>query len=64
MRLRDEVVVLGLDAGADSVATLVALNRGPEDEARAADELLRAALLRLRDHFELIRAVRFAHEGE
>jgi hypothetical protein len=64
MRLRDEVVVLGLDAGADSVSTLLAQNRGPEDEARAADEPLRALLVRLRDHFELIRAVRFAHEGE
>lgn len=64
MRQRDEVVVLGLDAGADSVSTLLAQNRGPEDQARAADEPLRALLLRLRDHFELIRAVRFAHDGE
>jgi hypothetical protein len=64
MRQRDEVVVLGLNAGADSVSTLLAQNRGPEDDARAADEPLRALLLRLRDHFELIRAVRFAHEGE
>ncbi len=64
MRLRDEVAVLGLDGGADSVSTLLALNRGPEEEARAAEEPLRTLLVRLRDHFELIRAVRFAHEGE
>jgi hypothetical protein len=64
VRLRDELAVLGLGVGSDSVFTLLASNRGPEEEARAADEPLRALLLRLRDHFELIRAVRFAHEGE
>jgi hypothetical protein len=62
MRRRDEVAVLGLDNGADSVTTLLALNRGGEAEARAADESLRAMLVSLREHFELIRAVRFAHE--
>ena len=64
MRQRDELAILGLGVGAGSVSTLLAANRGPEEEARAADEPLRAALLRLREHFELIRAVRFAHEGE
>jgi hypothetical protein len=64
MRARDEVVVFGLDRGADAPATLLALNRGPEAEARAADEPLLAALGRLKNHFELIRAMRFAHEGE
>ena len=64
MRLRDELVVLGVGSEADSVATLHASDRGPEVEARAADEPLRALLVRLRGHFELIRAVRFAHEGE
>jgi hypothetical protein len=63
MRLPGEVAVLGLDAGKDSVSTLLALNRGSEEEAQAADEPLRALLVRLRDHFELIRAVRFVHEG-
>jgi hypothetical protein len=61
---RDELAVLGLGVGSDSVSTLLASNRGPEEEARAADEPLRALLVRLRDQFELIRAVRFAHEGE
>jgi hypothetical protein len=64
MRLRDEVAVLGLGVGSDSVSTLLASNRGPEEEARAADESLGPLLVRLRHHFELIRAVRFAHEGE
>jgi hypothetical protein len=64
LRLRDELVVLGLDGGSESVSTLLARSRGPEDEARAIDEPLRAALVRLRGQFELIRAVRFAHEGE
>jgi hypothetical protein len=64
LRLRDEVTVLGLGGGADSVSPLLALNRGSEADARTADEPLQALLVRLRDHFELIRAVRFAHEGD
>lgn len=63
VRLRDEVAILGLGAGDDAVSTLLAQNRGSEAEARAADEPLRALLLGLREHFELIRAVRFAHDG-
>jgi hypothetical protein len=64
VRHRGELAVLGLDRGADSVSTLTALNRGTEDEARAVDEPLRALMLRLRDHFDVIRAVRFAHVEE
>ena len=64
MRLRDEVAVLGLGGGFDSVSPLPASKRGAAEEARAADEPLRALMGRLREHFELIRAVRFAHEGE
>lgn len=64
VRHRGEVAILGLDGGADSVSTLLSLNRGPEDESRAVDEPLRALMLRLREHFELIRAVRFAHVEE
>lgn len=64
LRHRNEVAVLGLDRGADSVSTLLSQNRGADDEARAADEPLRAAMVRLREHFELIRAVRFAHAEE
>ena len=64
MRLRDELVVLGLNTGADSVSTLLANSRGDEQEALAADEPLRKLLFQLGQHFELVRAVRFAHEGE
>jgi hypothetical protein len=64
IRLPSEVSVLGLDPGKDSVSTLLSLNRGSEEEAQAADEPWRALLVRLRDHFELIRAVRFVHEGK
>jgi hypothetical protein len=64
LRHRNEVAVFGLGPGADSVTTLLALHRGLDAEARAADEPLRAAMFRLRDHFELIQAVRFAHEDK
>jgi len=64
VRHREEVVILGLDPGSKSVATVLAQNRGADEEARAADEPVQALLLRLRDHFEFVRAVRFAHEGE
>jgi hypothetical protein len=64
VRLRNELAVLGVGGESDSVSTLLAANRGSEEEAQAADEPLRALLDRLRDHFELIRAVRFAHEGD
>jgi hypothetical protein len=63
VRLRDEVAVLGLDRGG-GVASLLARGRGPEEEAREADRPLLERLERLRDQFELIRVVRFAHEGE
>ena len=64
MRNREELVVLGVSRGADSVSILLAKNRGDEQEALAAEEPLRTLLLRLGEHFELIRAVRFAHQGE
>lgn len=64
LRLPNEVVIFELNRGADSVSTLLAFNRGPDEEARAADEPLKAAMLRLREHFELIQAVRFAHVEE
>jgi hypothetical protein len=64
LRRRDELAVLGLRNGSGTVSTLLAANRGPEEEAQTIDEPLRALLGRLRDHFELLRAVRFAHEGE
>jgi hypothetical protein len=38
-------------------------NRGLEKEAAAIDDPLLELMQRLREHFEVIRAVRFAHEG-
>jgi hypothetical protein len=64
MREPNEVVMLGLNPGGNSVATILAKNRGAEAEARANDEPLRSLMLRLHDHFEFVRAVRFAHAGE
>jgi hypothetical protein len=64
VRRPDEVVILGVGGEPRSASTLLALNRGPDAEARAADEPVRALMTRLGEHFELIRAVRFAHEGE
>lgn len=64
MRLRDEVAILGLDRGSNAASILLTLNRGTEEEARAVDQPLLARLDKLRDQFELIRVVRFAHEGE
>jgi hypothetical protein len=60
-RHREELAILSLDSGSDSVSTLLARNRGTDEEARAIDEPLRAIMLRLREHFEVVRAVRFAH---
>jgi hypothetical protein len=64
VRQRDEVGVLGIDRGSNAVSSLVARNRGTAEEAREVDQPLLARLEKLRDQFELIRAVRFAHEGE
>jgi hypothetical protein len=61
VRDRREVAVLDLDRGAGSLASLLALHRGPAEEARQADEPLQSLLVRLREHFDVIRAVRFAH---
>jgi hypothetical protein len=64
VRHREEAAILGLDAGSDSVATILARHRGSAEEAQAVDEPLRSVMLKLRDHFEFIRAVRFAHVEE
>ena len=61
VRNRGEVALLGMNRGSDAIATLTALNRGSDDEARTAAAELRAAMVRLHEHFEFIRAVRFAH---
>ena len=64
MRAREELAVFGLASGSDAVLSLVSRDRGTEEEARAVDQPLLARLDRLRDQFELIRVVRFAHEGQ
>jgi hypothetical protein len=38
--------------------------RGPEDEAAKIDDPLLGLMARLRGHFEMVRAVRFAHQGD
>lgn len=64
MRAREELAVFGLAPGSDAVVNLVSRNRGTGEEARAVDQPLLARLDRLRDQFELIRVVRFAHAGQ
>jgi hypothetical protein len=60
MRLRNELAIFALDGGGDTVSR----NRGTKEEAREVDQPLLDRLGQLRDQFELIRVVRFAHEGE
>ncbi len=64
VRDAQELVILEVRDHADSVTSLVSKNRGDEREAAAADEPLKAMLLRLSPHFDLVRAVRFAHVAE
>jgi hypothetical protein len=62
LRDRGEVAILGLDRAKGSVERLLALNRGDDAEIRAVDAQLLALMDRMKEEFELIRAVRFAHE--
>jgi len=65
MRHQAELVLFGVDGGANEVSVLLAKNRGDDVETRTADRELGELLIRLGDHFELVRAVRFAHaEGK
>ncbi|MCI0460476.1 MAG: DUF4384 domain-containing protein [Gemmataceae bacterium] len=63
-RHQGEVAVLELDRGGDSLTTVLARDRGTDAEAQEADRPLLALLARLREQFEVVRAVRFAHEGQ
>lgn len=63
MRHRLELVDFTLDS-AGNPETKLARQRGTEEEAREIDRPLLEQLARLRDRFEVIRVVRFAHEGE
>ena len=63
VRLPNELFVLSVNGGSQTVATLLAQNRGAEAESQAADERLQQLLLKLAKDFDLVRAVRFAHAG-
>ena len=59
-----ECAVFRLDAGQPAVAVVLEQHRGLGRDAKKIDEQLLQLMERLRPHFEMIRAVRFAHEGE
>jgi len=63
MRHPREYVVRGADENRPVEEVSVGQYRGPEAEAGAIDEPLLHLLRALREHFPLIRAVRFAHRG-
>jgi hypothetical protein len=56
-----ELVIFEVKDYAKTVTSVVSQARGDEGAAKAADEPLKALLLRLSPHFDLVRAVRFAH---
>jgi hypothetical protein len=58
-----EWAVRGFDAGQPVGFLNLGTNRGPEEEAGKIDDPLLELMGRLREQFETIRAVRFAHEG-
>ena len=58
------VALWGIDGGAQSVSSLLPKSAGQEAAPAELDAALRALLMRLAEHFELIRAVRFAHVGD
>jgi hypothetical protein len=63
--LRDprEGAVRGGDEGRPLSQVVLDQQRAPEPEARVIDEPLLRMMNRLREHFPVVRAVRFAHEG-
>jgi hypothetical protein len=65
-RLRNpkECAVLRLDAGQLTAFEAMSQNRGLAKEAAEIDEPLLELLERLHPYFEMIRAVRFAHQGD
>jgi serine/threonine-protein kinase len=64
--LRDplELAVRGFDSGQPVEAIDLGEHRGLREEAKEIDDPLLQLLERLRPHFELARAVRFAYRGE
>jgi serine/threonine protein kinase len=59
-----EVVVRGFDSNQPLDAINIGLHRGITKEAEEIDDPLLQLMGRLRPHFDMIRAVRFAHRGE
>ena len=57
-----EFAIRGGDEGQSVAQANRGAHRGPEAEVEAIDDPLVQLLGRLRRHFEVIRAVRFAHE--
>jgi serine/threonine-protein kinase len=63
LRHPGELAVRGFDQGQPVDSLNVGENRGVESEAAAIDDPLLGLMQRLREHFEVMRAVRFAHQG-
>jgi len=61
VRDEKELVIMEVRDHAKAVTTVLSRDRSDEVAAKAADEPLKALLLRLAPHFDLVRAVRFAH---
>ena len=59
-----QVLVRGFDRGRPVDTVDLALSRGGSKEAEEIDHPLLLLMERLRGHFELVRAVRFAHQGD
>lgn len=65
VKMRDpgEAAILRRDRKDTAMASLLSLRRGNDDESTKSDRALAEVLEKLSGPFELIRAVRFAHEG-
>src|SRR5262249_26393844 len=64
LRHPKELAVRGFDAGQPVDIIHLDQHRGPEQEAAEIDDPLLRLMGRLQPHFEVVRAVRFAHEGD
>jgi hypothetical protein len=64
MRGPNELAVLRFDRDQSAAATILARDRGSEADAQEIDRPLLERMAKLRDKFELVRAVRFSHESE